>query len=249
MKNRLKADIYCIEPIPCNPCETSCPFDAIAIGDDITTLPVVDADLCRGCGICLAICPGLTIRLIDPDITSGETVVAFPYEYEPMPEKDDVVDVVSMQGQRLGLGVISRIQKPLKDDPTRIVYVQMDASMASEARSMRFPAQTDSDLDLIVCRCEEVTLGAVLDAIDQGDRSLDAIKRRTRAGMGLCQGKTCSKIIAGLICQQTGLKKEDIGPTSIRQPVNPISLATMASTCDHPLITDFEQLDKVLDHD
>ena len=42
--------------------------------------------------------------------------------------------------------------------------------------------------DLIICRCEEVTEGEIKKAIRSGARTITGIKRRTRAGMGLCQG-------------------------------------------------------------
>ena len=46
----------------------------------------------------------------------------------------------------------------------------------------------------IICRCEMITEGEILDAIHRplGDRSLDGVKRRTRAGMGRCQAGFCS---------------------------------------------------------
>lgn len=46
----------------------------------------------------------------------------------------------------------------------------------------------------IICRCEMISEGEILDAIHRplGARSLDAIKRRTRAGMGRCQAGFCS---------------------------------------------------------
>ena len=46
----------------------------------------------------------------------------------------------------------------------------------------------------IICRCEMITEGEILDAIHRtlGARSLDAVKRRTRAGMGRCQSGFCS---------------------------------------------------------
>jgi glycerol-3-phosphate dehydrogenase len=44
----------------------------------------------------------------------------------------------------------------------------------------------------IVCRCETVTEGEVLDAIARGACTLDGVKFRTRAGMGRCQGGFCT---------------------------------------------------------
>ena len=58
--------------------------------------------------------------------------------------------------------------------------------------------------DIIICRCEEVRLGEIKKAILEGAITVEDVKRRTRAGMGLCQGKSCGRIIARLISQYTG---------------------------------------------
>ncbi len=135
--NKLKADIDCIEPIPCNPCQWACPFGAIHIGDDITNQPVVSDEKCTGCGICLAYCPGLAIRLIGPGQQSGRSVVVFPYEYRPLPEKGERVSAVDQGGTVLGEGVVLRIRRPLKDDPTELVYLDVADAISREVWSMR----------------------------------------------------------------------------------------------------------------
>ncbi|MDC7244709.1 MAG: (2Fe-2S)-binding protein [Sphaerochaetaceae bacterium] len=73
--------------------------------------------------------------------------------------------------------------------------------------------------EYFVCRCEEVTIKEIEDAIDQGYDSIDDIKRITRAGMGLCQGRSCSKVIAKIIARKTGKPIEKILQTSYRFPV------------------------------
>ena len=57
----------------------------------------------------------------------------------------------------------------------------------------------------IVCRCEMVTEGEIIDAIrgPLGARSLDGVKRRTRAGMGRCQAGFCSPRVMGDFSQRT----------------------------------------------
>lgn len=64
----------------------------------------------------------------------------------------------------------------------------------------------------VVCRCEGVTEGEILDAIRRplGARSLDAVKRRVRAGMGRCQGGFCSPKVMELLRRECGLKMEEI---------------------------------------
>ena len=137
VKNNLKVHIHCKEHIPCNPCETACPFGAISVGEDITNSPCVDVSKCRGCGICVAVCPGLAIRLVDTEYSPDKGVVAFPYEYLPFPEKGAVVDVVDLYGKVLGKGSVLRVQKPLAEDPTRVVYVVVDKGVIEQVHSIK----------------------------------------------------------------------------------------------------------------
>lgn len=83
------------------------------------------------------------------------------------------------------------------------------------------------DLELIVCRCEEITEEEIRAAIEQGARSLTGIKRRTRAGMGLCQGKTCQKLVARILAQETGMKPDEIVPAQDRPPVRPVPFGVL----------------------
>ena len=59
------------------------------------------------------------------------------------------------------------------------------------------------DYGQIVCRCEFITKGEILDAIDSPvvPTSVDAIKRRTRAGMGRCQGRFCLPVVLQILAQ------------------------------------------------
>ncbi|WP_029320514.1 NAD(P)/FAD-dependent oxidoreductase [Butyrivibrio sp. AE3004] len=64
----------------------------------------------------------------------------------------------------------------------------------------------------IICRCESITEGEILDAIHRplGARSLDGVKRRTRAGMGRCQAGFCSPRTMEIINRELGLPYEKI---------------------------------------
>ena len=64
----------------------------------------------------------------------------------------------------------------------------------------------------IVCRCEQVSEGAILDAIRRplGAKSLDGIKRRVRAGMGRCQAGFCSPRIMDILAEEWGVDVADI---------------------------------------
>ena len=54
----------------------------------------------------------------------------------------------------------------------------------------------------IICRCEQITEGAILEAIQRGAGTIDGVKRRTGSGMGLCQGSYCSARIAGFLADR-----------------------------------------------
>jgi len=82
--------------------------------------------------------------------------------------------------------------------------------------------------DLIICRCEEVTRKEIEDAISDGATKMDEVKRCTRAGMGLCQGRTCRKQVERILSEKTGVPLKDIKPSNYRQPVRPIKMEVLA---------------------
>jgi len=79
--------------------------------------------------------------------------------------------------------------------------------------------EKDADYGEILCRCEKVSKGEILRAIHQPlpARSLDAIKRRVRAGMGRCQGGFCSPKVLKILSEElkiSPLKVSKKGPGS-----------------------------------
>jgi glycerol-3-phosphate dehydrogenase len=62
----------------------------------------------------------------------------------------------------------------------------------------------------MVCRCEEVTEGEIVYAIrtNPGARDVDGVKRRTRSGMGRCQGGFCSSIVVEILARELGIPYE-----------------------------------------
>lgn len=64
----------------------------------------------------------------------------------------------------------------------------------------------------IICRCETITEAEIVEAINRplGARSVDAIKRRVRAGMGRCQGGFCGPKVIEILCRELNLRPEEI---------------------------------------
>ncbi len=70
----------------------------------------------------------------------------------------------------------------------------------------------DKAFGKIVCRCESVTEGEILEAIRTNPKpsDLDGIKRRTRAQMGRCQGGFCMPYITELLAKEKGISMEEV---------------------------------------
>ena len=64
----------------------------------------------------------------------------------------------------------------------------------------------------VICRCETVTEGEIVDAIRRvpGARSVDGVKRRVRAGMGRCQGGFCSPRVMEILARELGVDQSEI---------------------------------------
>lgn len=84
-----------------------------------------------------------------------------------------------------------------------------------------------NDDDVIICRCEEVTKGEIRRAIRAGATTFKAIKKFTRAGMGLCQGRTCRRLILQILAEETGQTPAQLAPGSYRPPTRPVPLAAL----------------------
>lgn len=64
----------------------------------------------------------------------------------------------------------------------------------------------------VICRCETITEGEIIDAIHRvpGAKSVDGVKRRTRAGMGRCQGGFCSPRVLEILSRELGVPMSEI---------------------------------------
>jgi NAD(P)H-nitrite reductase large subunit len=81
----------------------------------------------------------------------------------------------------------------------------------------------------LTCRCEEILLQEIVAALAAGAQTVDDVKRRTRAGMGVCQGIFCVPVIAAMVAQATGVPIDRVAGMTMRQPVRPSALETLAA--------------------
>lgn len=131
------AGIECLQPIPCNPCESSCKFEAITVGQDITALPVLDGEKCTGCMSCLPICPGQAIFIIDESLENGKAQVSIPYEFRPLPEEGAEVMGLDRSGAEVGPVTVVKVRQTKNMDQTAMVTLEMDKAWSMKIRAFK----------------------------------------------------------------------------------------------------------------
>lgn len=77
----------------------------------------------------------------------------------------------------------------------------------------------------LVCRCEDVTLHELDEAVRRGYDDFESLKRYTGFGTGWCQGKGCSALCARLLEERGGHAEQPFTP---RPPFHPLPLAALA---------------------
>ncbi|BCG71718.1 FAD/NAD(P)-binding oxidoreductase [Mesorhizobium sp. 113-1-2] len=75
--------------------------------------------------------------------------------------------------------------------------------------------------DAIICRCENVTAGAVRQSVDFGGGEANRVKSLSRVGMGRCQGRYCQLAAVELAAAQAGCIPSDVGRFRGQAPVRP----------------------------
>ena len=82
--------------------------------------------------------------------------------------------------------------------------------------------------DTLVCRCEEVKVNDIQQAISMGAQSPDRIKSLVRCGMGPCQARMCGLIVSEILAGEKNISPEEVGYLKIRSPIKPITLGKLA---------------------
>lgn len=236
--------IECYEKIPCDPCALHCKRKAITIEGPMINLPQFHPERCTACGDCLHICPGLCIFMIDKNRSDGLAEVTIPYEFIPLPKEGDTVWAVDRDGRFVTMAEISRIRNPRKFDRTALVSLLVPLEHADTIRHffidiplqrlVRKPVAPDViPDDVVVCRCEDVTLREIEKGIDEGLSTFDELKRIIRVGMGSCQGKNCTSLILQILARKLGGKPSDYAPGTFRTPLKPIPIGILARGVRH----------------
>jgi sarcosine oxidase subunit alpha len=239
--------LHCSQEIPCNPCTSVCSQGAIFIDEnDIRQVPqYIAAELgkeCIACEKCVTVCPGLAITLVDLRKGGDTALVTIPYEFgREAIHQGDWVTITDTGGGVLGQVEVARVRSGKASDRTVLVKVRAPRQIANQIAGIQVQeAQVGDPLeryvehlsdDLIVCRCERVSLAEIKEVIQAGVRDMNQIKALTRAGMGACGGKTCRNLILRAF-QELRVAPEEIAPGVARPLFIEVPLGSLAGVQD-----------------
>ncbi|MFJ8629977.1 FAD-dependent oxidoreductase [Streptomyces sp. NPDC093568] len=189
--------------------ERHLPCDTLAVGHGM--LPHTDLAETLGCRL-----DGPTVAVDDEQRTDVPGVWAAG-------ESIGGSALALAEGHLAGLSVAARLSGA-DPDPARWA-----AAARSRTRLRKLAAALDAAYppparwsdqvtdDTVVCRCEEVTAGAVREAVEElGAGDVRTVKLLTRAGMGWCQGRVCGPAVAGLAgCELTPSRRPFARPVPL----------------------------------
>ncbi len=128
------AIIECTEDIPCDPCVEACKFGAIN-KESLITPPTIDYEKCTGCTLCIDICPGLAIFVVNMNYKEGKALISIPYEMLPVPKRGEKVETLDRSGKKIGKAEVIKARKG--KGGTFVISIAVDKNLAMQARSIK----------------------------------------------------------------------------------------------------------------
>lgn len=196
----------CVQEIPCNPCTEACPNGCITMNGSILALPEFSEE-CIGCGSCVLACPGLAITLLvnDYDSKQEKALLMLPYEFyrQQIPVGREVV-TTGLEGEIVGRGRVIAFKERESQNSRFLILLEVPYKDRLKVAGFRIrdlepglplDSMTMDENDPIVCRCERVRKSEIVAAIRAGVRDMNQLKALNRAGLGGCNGKTCTDLI------------------------------------------------------
>lgn len=201
--------IRCMQEIPCNPCIEACPNRCITMPGSILSLPEFNGE-CIGCGSCVLACPGLAINLVidDYDAKKEKALLLMPYEFiNDIIPLGKTVTTTDMEGNVVGKGKVIAYKTKESQNYRRLLLLEVPYKDKMTVAGFRIreidegqaPAiAAGEEADPVVCRCERVRKSEIVREIRAGIRDMNQLKAKIRAGLGGCNGKTCTELILRL---------------------------------------------------
>lgn len=118
----------------------------------------------------------------------------------------------------MAVSILGGAEKNADFNPVRKAPPKL-SEMSDEERAKLIAE--NPDYGIIVCRCEEISRGEILDALRSPIcvPTLDGIKKRVRPGMGRCQGGFCSPLVTKMIAEYLGVPIAEVKKSSADSPI------------------------------
>lgn len=136
-------------------------------------------------------------------------------------------DAAQMAGERAALAVLE--DSGVAIDPVRPALLEQQLAGIQRFRhgletAFPFPEQWAAQApdDLILCRCEEVSVGDVRAVVDEGHWEINRVKAHCRVGMGRCQGRMCGLAAAEIVAERSSRAIHDVGRLRGQAPIKPL---------------------------
>lgn len=226
LKENFQPLIHCLQEIPCNPCVSVCPANAIQLHPRLHNILDVPeyTGICTGCMQCVAICPGLAVTLARQRNEKHAELV-LPYEFIPDFGPGATLPLTDIEGNYLEDGTVRHIGFHKK---TRTTLLTLEVSLrnATEIAGIRVQAESETKVSeytdfsytpdyAYVCHCEMVTVGEIRKFIrEHAVRDLNQLKV-LRVGMGSCGGRNCALLLPKIF-RDLGIPPEALTPNRKR---------------------------------
>lgn len=128
-----------------------------------------------------------------------------------------------LSGRIAARGLIGADTAPLRVERARALIARPLLDTLFAPRPMHLHDTT------LVCRCEEVTAGAVREAARAGCQGMNQLKAYTRCGMGPCQGRVCGPVAIEVLAEVRNVPVSTIEPLRTRFPTKPVAVGALTS--------------------
>jgi thioredoxin reductase len=232
--------------------------DAILLG--VGTVPVIELLDALGCRIAYAPDRGGHVPVLDSaQCTSVPAIHAVGDCAGIWPAKTNDAEFARAEGRRAAAAIAASLGLSTAEAPMPALPAAPTFDLSTYRLAWVRANVIDATGEPNVCQCEEVTAREILEvrppryldwpADKRNTRTLqqllgesppnpDQVKRLTRAGMGVCQGRRCREQVAALLALGAGTNLQDIPLASHRAPVRPVSLSVAAEMNESASMTE-----------
>lgn len=136
-------------------------------------------------------------------------------------------DAAEMAGERAALALLEDMGITIDSERGPQLERQLARIQGFRAgleAAFPFPEQWASQApdDLMLCRCEEISVGEVRQVVAQGHTDINRVKAHCRVGMGRCQGRMCGSAAVEIIAQAAACSPQQVGRLRAQAPIKPL---------------------------